>query len=169
MANLLTPRLLLRPIATDDAAFYLDLVNTEAWLANIGDKGLRTVEAAREALLTGAIAAHEQHGMTIHIVQRREDDQPLGICGLIRRDTLPAPDIGYGYMPCAWGQGYAFEAAQAVFAHARDTVGLPRLMGITSPHNTGSIRVLEKLGLRYVETTRLGANDYDTRVYAVDF
>ncbi|HEY5801490.1 MAG TPA: GNAT family N-acetyltransferase, partial [Burkholderiaceae bacterium] len=130
----------LRPIGPDDAAFYLELVNTAAWLEHIGDKGIRTLDAAREAIIAGPMVAHEA-GMTIHVVEAREDGSKLGICGLIKRDTLPGVDLGYGYMPHAWGLGYAYEAAQAVVDHARDDLKLPQLLGITSPTNHGSIRV----------------------------
>ena len=169
MSQLRTGRLLLRPIRPDDAAFYFELVNTDAWLTYIGDKGIRSVEQARESIINGPMAMREQHGVTFHVVSLLDDPAPLGVCGLILRDTLPGIDIGYAFLPTAWGRGYAREAAQAVAMQGRDTLGLTRLFGIVSPGHEASIRVLEHLGMRYRETLKIRDDGQDTLLYAVEF
>ena len=72
---------------------------------------------------------------------------PIGICGLLRRATLPDVDIGFAFLPDYRAQGYAFEAASATLSYARDTLDLPRIVAIVSPENAASIRLLLKLGM----------------------
>jgi len=164
-----TERLTLRTLDADDAPFYLELVNQPSFLKFIGDKGVRTVEAARQAIADGPQAMQRERGHSLYLVQRRSDGAPLGMCGLIKRDSLPGVDIGYALMPEYWGQGYAHEAAAAVLAHGRDSVGLDRLMAITSPQNDSSIGLLLKLGLRFIEFTHLPPDQRPTNIYQIDF
>jgi len=164
-----TERLHLRPLREDDAAFYLELVNDPSFIENIGDKGVRTLEQARSAILTGPMAMQQALGYSLMLVQRRSDGAAIGMCGLIKRDSLPDTDIGYAYLPAFRGAGYAHEAAAAVVAHARDTVGLKRLLGIVAPHNEASNRLLVKLGLGFVETTVLKGETVSTNLYAMEF
>jgi RimJ/RimL family protein N-acetyltransferase len=159
-----TTRLQLRPLTLDDAAFYLQLLNEPSFLENIGDKGVRDLDGARAAMLAGPIAMQARLGYSLWHVSRKEDGAAIGMCGLIKRDTLPATDIGYAYLPAYWGQGYAWEAAAAALAYGRDVVGLPTLLGIVSPSNTASAQLLKKLGMRYVE--RIEPN---TDLYRVEF
>jgi RimJ/RimL family protein N-acetyltransferase len=161
-----TQRLTLRPLTIDDAAFYLRLVNEPSFLENIGDKGVRDLEGARTALLAGPIAMQAQLGYSLWLVNRKEDGAAIGMCGLIKRDTLPDTDIGYAYLPAFWGQGYAWEAASAAMAFGRDVIGLPRLLGIVSPGNTASSGLLKKLGMHFVE--RL-ATEKETDLYRMEF
>ena len=161
-----TKRLTLRPLTVDDASFYLRLVNEPSFLENIGDKGVRDLEGARAALLAGPIAMQAQLGYSLWMVTRKEDGASIGMCGLIKRDTLPDTDIGYAYLPAFWGQGYAWEAASAAMAYGRDVIGLPRLLGIVSPSNIASSALLKKLGMQYVE--RLDTQ-LETDLYRVEF
>ncbi|WP_342117801.1 GNAT family N-acetyltransferase [Pseudoduganella sp. OTU4001] len=159
-----TERLTLRPITVDDAAFYLQLLNEPSFLENIGDKGVRDLDGARAAILAGPVEMQARLGYSLWLVLRKEDGAAIGMCGLIRRDTLPATDIGYAYLPAYWGQGYAWEAAQAAMAYGRDVVGLTRLLGIVSPGNTASSQLLQKLGMSYIE--RIEPN---TDLYGMEF
>ncbi|MET0323330.1 MAG: GNAT family N-acetyltransferase [Duganella sp.] len=168
MIVLETPRLRLRTIAPDDALFYYELVNDPTWLAHIGDKGIRTVEQARTAIIDGPVAMQSRHGHSLYVMERREDGRALGLCGLIRRDILPDVDIGYAIRPDYFGQGYTFEAAQAVLALARDTLGIERVLAITAPGNTASIGLLHKLGLRFEEMKLLPPDNRPTNIYARD-
>lgn len=77
------------------------------------------------------------------------------MCGLVKRDGLEHPDVGYAFLPPYWSQGYAFEAASAVLADARERLRLDRILAIVSPDNDSSIRLLERLGLRFEKTIRL--------------
>lgn len=164
-----TARLRLRTITADDAAFYYALVNDPTWLEFIGDKGIRTVEQARTAIIDGPVAMQARHGHSLYVMERKEDGLALGLCGLIRRDSLPDVDIGYAIRPAYFGQGYTCEAAQAVLALARGPLGIRRVLGITDPGNTSSIALLHKLGLRFVEMKVLPPGARPTNIYAVDF
>ena len=79
-------------------------------------------------------------------VFNRFSGQALGICGLLQRDMLDAPDLGFGLLPKARGQGLAAEAAQAVMADGFGRWGLDQLLAVTDPRNRASIRLLEGLG-----------------------
>lgn len=165
-----TERLRLRTVDPErDAAFYLELVNDPSFLRHIGDKGVYSLEAARQALQDGPCEMQRRLGHSLYLVERRADGVPLGMCGLIKRDSLPDVDIGYALRPAHWGQGYAYEAGAAVVAHARDTVGLRRLLAIVSPDNASSNALLKKLGLGFVELTQLPPDQRDTNIYRIDF
>lgn len=162
-----TSRLRLRRFTLDDASFVVALLNSPGWLAFIGDRGVRTEEDARRYLTAGPLASYAQHrGLGLYHVARREDGAAVGMCGLLRRDTLPDVDVGFAFLPEHCGRGYASEAAEAVIAHGRREFGLRRIAAITLPANAGSIRVLEKLGLRYEREIVLPPKDESLRYYA---
>ncbi|MGH8176253.1 MAG: GNAT family N-acetyltransferase, partial [Steroidobacter sp.] len=159
MIVLETDRLVLRRLTEDDAPFIFRLVNEPSWLEFIGDKGVRSLEDAREYLRTGPLAMYARHGFGLYLVACKEDPAPLGMCGLIKRDSLPDVDIGFAYIPESWGKGYAVEAAAAVLAHGRDAFGLKRIVAITSLDNASSIRVLAKIGLSFERVIELAHID----------
>ena len=141
-----TARLALRHLEARDAPFILALVNDPAWLRFIGDRGVRDVEAARRYIEDKIIAMYERHGFGLWMVEDREDGRPMGICGLVKRDTLPEVDLGFAFMPEFRGRGLAYEAATASRDYAVGELGIGRLLAITSPLNLDSIRLLERLG-----------------------
>ena len=149
MPVLETARLTVRRLSLDDAAFMLELLNDPAFIRNIGDRGVRDLEGARGYILRGAIASHERYGYGLDLVELKSTAEPAGICGLVRRDYLDDPDIGFAFLPRFTGFGYALESAGAVIEHARSVLQLPRVLAIVSPGNARSIRVIEKIGLRY--------------------
>jgi RimJ/RimL family protein N-acetyltransferase len=166
MHILQTARLALRTIDTDDAPFYLNLVNTPDFIAHIGDRGIRTLEAARAAIENGPMAMQAALGHSIYLVELADTGVAIGMCGLIKRDTLDGVDLGYAYLPQYFGQGYAYEAAAAVVAHA-GSLGLQRLLAIVSPGNTGSAALLGKLGMRQQGLVHLTPQDGGTLLYSM--
>jgi RimJ/RimL family protein N-acetyltransferase len=166
MSILETERLILRKLTIDDAAFMLDLLNQPSFIQFIGDRGVRTLDDARECILTRYIAAYERLGFGVYLTLLKEGQVPIGICGLIKRDTLEDVDIGYAFLPQYWSKGYAVESASAVLAYARNTLGLKRLLGITTPDNISSIRVLEKIGLKFEKLVRLSEDDVELKLFA---
>lgn len=146
MSVLETPRLAMRRLVASDAPFMLGLLNDPAWIRHIGDRGVRTVEGAREYLETRIISMYERLGFGLWMVEHRLEGRPMGICGLVKRDTLPDVDLGFAFMPQYRGLGYAYESALAVREHAMGALGLPRLLAITSPVNFDSARLLGRLG-----------------------
>jgi ribosomal-protein-alanine N-acetyltransferase len=156
MASLLeTSRLVLRRLAEDDAPFILALLNEPSFIRNIGDRGVRTIDEARGYIALGPVASYERFGFGLYLVELKAPRTPIGICGILKRDHLPEPDIGFAFLPAYWSQGYAWEAASAVTAYARDTLALPQLLAIVSPSNDSSIRLLEKLGFSFTSLMKL--------------
>jgi len=152
---LLTERLALRAFAPTDAAFVLALVNSPGWLRYIGDRGLRTAADAEASLAHGPIASCARHGFELLHVSRREDGAPVGMCGLLKRDTLPDGDLGFAFLGAHEGRGYASESGHAVLERARQRHGLRRLAAIVQPGNAASRRVLAKLGFIFERDIRL--------------
>ncbi len=143
-----TPRLVVRRLTLADAPFAFDLVNTPDFVRYIGDKGVCDILGAERYLREGAIASYEKNGFGLYLVLRKTDQQPLGIAGLVKRDSLEFADLGYAFMPEYWGHGYAAEAARGVLEYASHQLGLGPLLAITSPDNDGSIKLLVRLGFR---------------------
>lgn len=161
-----TERLSLCELTLDDADFILALVNEPSWLQHIGDRGVRTLEDARAYIRNGPMATIERFGYGLWQVRRRSDGAALGLCGLLKRDSLDGPDIGFAFSPAFWGQGYAREAAQATLDHAHGVFGLKRILAIVSPANARSIQLLEGLGLCAESRIRLTADADEVILYA---
>ena len=141
-----TERLLLRQIALSDAEFMRRLLNEPSFKQYIGDRGVTSVEDARAYITRVHHASYRANGFGAFLVLTREDQQPLGICGLMVETWLNAPDIAYAFIPEAGGKGYALEAAAAVREYAGTTLRLERVVAIVQHDNERSIRLLEKLG-----------------------
>jgi RimJ/RimL family protein N-acetyltransferase len=144
-----TERLSLRHLALTDAAFILELVNDPDWLRHIGDRGIHTEDAARDYITHGPCAMYARFGFGLYRVELRESGIPIGLCGLIKRDWLDDVDIGFALLPAYRSQGFAHEAAASALNHGRTALGLNRIAAIVSPDNADSIRLLERLGLRF--------------------
>lgn len=164
--ELKTERLILREFDIDDAPFMLALLNDEDFLRNIGDRGVRTLEQARQYIIDGAMASYRQHGFGLWGVIPVGMDRCVGICGLVRRDSLDDVDIGYGFLPEWRGQGYALEASQVCMELGRERFGLRRIVAITSQDNPPSTRLLEKIGLRFERLIHLAGNPDELCLYA---
>ena len=144
-----TERLSIRHFQNSDAAFILRLLNEPAFLRNIGDRKVRTMEEAMSYINARLVSSYAKNGYGLYMVETR-DGTPVGMCGLVKRDPNEDPDIGFAFVPETWLQGYAFEAATAVLNYARTELNLKSVLGICIPGNTASIRTLEKLGLKFV-------------------
>ena len=163
-----TERLILRQFTTDDAEFIYELLNEPSWIQNIGDRNIRTLEDACTYIVNGPMKSYEKNGFGLWLILLRETGESIGMCGLIRRDGLDDVDIGYALLPRFWSRGYAVEAARAAKDYAGKVVGLKRIVAIVDPANESSIRVLEKIGLRYAKMVRLSADDIDLKLFSVE-
>lgn len=166
LLRLETPRLRLRPLDAEDAPFVLELLNEPGWRAHIGDRGVRTLEDARRYIAEGPSAMLARHGVGLLAVTLREDGTPVGICGLLRRESLPDPDLGYALLARHTGRGYAREAGAAVLDWGGRTLGIRKVLAITSQGNAASVAVLEALGFRAAGTRRMPGEDADVDLYA---
>lgn len=166
MTVLETARLTLHRFRTDDAAFVVELLNEPSFLRYIGDKGVRSEADARRYLEAGPLASYERFGFGLYRVGLKEGGEPIGMCGLLKRDWLADVDIGFAFLPRFWRRGYAFEASAGVLLHARDALGLGRVVAITSPDNEASMALLGKLGFRLEGTARASEKEAEVRLFA---
>ncbi|HEX9706129.1 MAG TPA: GNAT family N-acetyltransferase [Steroidobacteraceae bacterium] len=160
-----TGRLELFEMDENDAEFILRLVNEPAFLRYIGDRGVRSIEDARRYIADGPVAGYGRYGHGLLRVARKADGVPVGMCGVLKRDTLPDPDLGFSFLPEHWSQGYAFESADAVMKHAREALGLGRILAITTIDNGPSIRLLGKVGFRFDRMITVGDDPTELRQF----
>ena len=163
-----TARLRLREFSADDAPYLLRQLNEPSFIAHIADRGVRTLAQAEAYLQAGPLASYRQHGFGFWAVIGKDSGEVFGMCGLVKRDTLPEPDLGYAFLPEYTGHGYAFEAATAALRAARERYGLPGLLAIVNPGNTASRRLLEKLGFGFHGMTTLAPGEPELCLYRID-
>ena len=164
MTVLETPRLVLRHLGRHDAPFILQLLNEAGFLQYIGDKGVRSVADARAYIQKGPLDSYHRHGFGLYLTSLR-DGTPIGICGLVKRDTLPDVDVGFAFLAEYWSKGYASESAGAILEHGRCTLRLGRIVAITSPDNEASMAVLKKIGLRFERRLALAADGPEVNLF----
>ncbi|HEX8368093.1 MAG TPA: GNAT family N-acetyltransferase [Pyrinomonadaceae bacterium] len=164
-----TERLWLRLFTADDAEFVFQLVNEPGWIQNIGDRGVRTIDDARQFIANRLAASYERFGFGLYLVELKESGAPAGMCGLVKRDSLEDVDIGFAFLQKFWSKGYAFESASAVTDYAQKALGLRRIAAIVSPGNRGSIKVLEKIGLQFERMIKMPGDDEEIKFFARDF
>ena len=165
MKILETERLLLRHLAENDAGFVFELVNEPDWIKNIGNRNVKTIADAEEYILKKMVVSYRENGFGLYLVELRETGEPVGISGLVKRDYLQDADIGFAFLKRFCSKGYASESARGVKEYARSELGMKRLAAITIPENPGSIRVLEKIGLRFEKTFKPPGDDETELLY----
>ena len=167
MKILETERLVLRHFTVDDSAFILRLVNEPSWLQYIGDRGVRTLDDARSYLIKGPIQMYAQFGFGLYLTELKSDGTPIGLCGLIKRDSLEDVDIGFAFLPEHCSKGYAYESAAGVLAYASKQLGLKRVVAITTEDNTASLRLLDRLGLKLESKVTLTGEDEELLLLSI--
>ncbi len=167
MKVLETDRLALRLISVADAEFILELLNEPSFLRYIGDKGVRTLDGARDYVLDGPIRSYQEFGFGLYLVELKDAPTSIGICGLLKRETLEDVDIGFAFLPEYWGKGYAVEAAQAMLTHGKNDYGLDRIVAITAPDNEASIALLKKLGFSFERLMQLTDDAPEVKLFSV--
>jgi [ribosomal protein S5]-alanine N-acetyltransferase len=162
-----TSRLRLRwfePGSEADQRFIIELVNDPDWIANIGQRNVSTCEQAEAFLRDGPVAMCQKLGFGLYLVERVEDGLAVGMCGLIKRDSLTDIDLGYAFLPRARGQGLAREAAEAVLQWGWQALGLKRVVAIVTPTNTPSIKLLASLGFADEGTVQMPPDNETLRL-----
>jgi len=149
MRILETERLIIRHLTQDDGEFIFELLNEPAFVRNVADRGVRTIDDAQAYILNGPVDSYAKNGFGLFAVELKEIGLPIGVCGLIRRDVLPDVDIGYALLERYWNKGYAHEAAAAVLNYGYKTIKLKRIIAFTTLDNAASAKVLEKIGLQF--------------------
>jgi ribosomal-protein-alanine N-acetyltransferase len=161
-----TPRLNLRHLSIQDAAFILELLNEKPYLENIGDRGVRNLADAETYLMSGPLASYQEFGFGLYAVERKESPEPIGICGLLKREYLDDVDLGFALLQRFWGQGYAQEAAETMMQHARVKLGLRRIVATTKPHNRDSEKLLKKIGFRFERMIQTPKSDTESKLFS---
>lgn len=164
-----TERLVLRQLTLDDADLMLAIWNDPAFIRNVTDRGIRTLDESREAMSQGALKLYEDHGFGPYHVSLKDDGTAIGICGIFVRDGLDDPDIGFALLPEFCSRGYAWEAAKAVYDYARDDLQLRRLTAIVAPGNAPSVGLIEKLGMQFETSMSLPGEDDQISLYGSNF
>lgn len=165
MFSLNTERLTIREFSVDDAPFVLQLLNEPSFLRFIGDKGVRNLDDARQYILNGPVASYERNGFGLYLVELIDTHTPIGMCGLIKRESLADVDIGFAFLPAFWNKGYALESAWSVFSYGKNVLKLPRIVAITNKDNESSAKLLEKLGLRFDRLIDLNGDRNEVKLF----
>ena len=165
---LTTPRLTLRRLSPDDAEFIVELLNDPAFIQFVGDKAVRNADDARRYILEGPVASYERNGFGLWMVELRDSGLAVGMCGLLKRESLADVDIGFAFLPAYRSQGYAFESASAVLDYGRTEFGLRRIVAITDPENAGSLRVLQKIGMRFERMIAVSEGGPEIQLLAIE-
>ena len=161
-----TERLTLREFIPADAAFILELVNSPGWLQFIGDRNIKTTDQAIAYLQNGPIKSYTENGFGLALVETRDSKTPIGMCGIIKRDNLDNPDIGFAFLPGYTRNGYAFEMAVATLAYATGQLKLPIIYAITVSNNIRSISLLEKIGLKFIKKINAPKDNEELLLYS---
>jgi RimJ/RimL family protein N-acetyltransferase len=161
-----TGRLILREIVETDAEFIFDLVNQPSFIKYIGDRNVKTLENAREFIETRYRKSYLENGFGLYLVELKESRTPVGICGFVRRDTLPDADIGFAFLPQFERKGYAFESASAVMNYGREKLNLTRVLAITTQDNFSSVKLLEKLGFKFERLIKMPHDAEELKLFS---
>lgn len=162
-----TDHLDLRHFSVSDAEFILSLLNDPSFIRFIGDKNVRTTDDARQYIQSGPVASYEKQGFGLYLVQLRGTKTPIGMCGLLKRDALEHPDIGFAFLPDYRRQGYASESVKAVLSLAKKIFTMPRILAITNPDNHSSIKLLEKMGFNFERIIKLPDTNEQVKLFEI--
>jgi RimJ/RimL family protein N-acetyltransferase len=164
-----TNRLIISKFTLDDAPFFLELVNSPNWIKYIGDRHLKTVEDAKNYLKEGSLKSYNDFGFGFYKLQlKEENNKTIGTCGLVKRDQLEHVDIGFAMLPDYEGKGFGFEASVEILKLAKGKFKLSKVLAITLPTNTSSIKLLEKLGLSFEKRVKPFEDDEELLLFAKD-
>lgn len=150
-----TKRLTLREVSADDAEFMLDLLNQPSFIKYIGDRNVRTIDESKEFIETRYRQSYRDNGFGLYAVELKDSGTVIGICGFVRRDTLPEPDIGFAFLPQFCGQGFACESAVGSMKYGEESLGFTKVLAITTPDNESSGKLLRKIGFTFTENIEM--------------
>lgn len=160
-----TDRLILRSLSSNDADFILDLLNQPSFIRYIGDRNVRNTLDARVYIENRFLESYKQFGFGLYLVELKKDQTPIGICGFVKRQTLPDPDIGFAFLPRYWSQGFAFESASAMLNYGKEVLGFMRILAIASKDNDNSAKLLIKLGFRHEQTLKMSEDENEVKLF----
>ncbi len=162
-----TERLILRQFTTGDTKFIVELVNSPGWIEFIGDRNIKTEEQANTYLQNGPLKSYELNGFGLSLVELKNKKIPIGMCGIIKREDLENPDIGFAFLPEFTGMGLAFEMVNATMVYAKDKLKLPTIFAITVSDNKRSIKLLEKIGMKFIKLFCFPNDNEELMLYSI--
>lgn len=162
-----TKRLILRQFTLEDAPFILELLNTPTWLQFIGDRNVHSIEDAENYLLNGSLKSYAENGFGFYAVVAKENAKTIGMCGLIKRDTLPDIDIGFAFLPNLISKGFGFEIASATLDYALNVLKIERIIAIVNPDNEKSIGLIKKIGMQFEEMIKFGDDGKELMLFGI--
>ena len=160
--NYKTERLLLNKLSLNNVDFIFELVNTGAWIKFIGDRHVKTPADA----IAYIKKINANPDINYWVVKLQDNEMPVGVITLIKRDYLEQHDIGFAFLPQHAKNGYAFEAAQEVLNNLLGTENGTTILATTIKENIASIQLLKKLGFTF--KTELNIGNETLHVYAIN-
>jgi RimJ/RimL family protein N-acetyltransferase len=162
-----TNRLTISKVTLKDAPFFLELMNTPNWIKYIGDRNIKTIKEAETYLKKGILKSYATLGYGFYKVALKPNpNTSVGICGLIKREELNIPDLGFALLPQHEGKGYGYESSIAVLEQARNEFGITKVGAITLEVNTNSIKLLEKLNFSFEKKIKPFDDDEELLFFA---
>jgi len=146
--QLATDRLMLRPFQADDLVA-LSAIFSDPIVMQYTATGQPKSPKLTAYYLENQQGHHAHHGFSLWAVIRRSDDRLIGQCGLAYLEDTGEIGLGYTLAPDCWGRGYGTEASRAWLEYGFNGLEFNRIVAVVKPENRSSIRVLDKLGLRY--------------------
>lgn len=166
MLILTTKRLNLSEVMKQDAPFIKELLNSPGWIKYIGQRDVKTIEAAENYIENSFRKSYKKDGFGFYKITLIETGDAIGICGLVKRDFLDEVDIGFALLPGFEGKGYAYEAAKATMEYATEELELKTITGVTSPDNIPSQKLLNKIGLKLVKSIKWQNTNEDVLLFS---
>ena len=163
-----TERLILKPTLEEDAEFLFQLINMPKWIKYIGERNVKTVQEAENYIVEKMKPQLAKLGFGNYTLIRKTDNVKIGTCGLHDREGLEGLDIGFAFLPEYERKGYAFEAAEKLKNIAFSEFGINKISAITTKNNFASQRLLEKLGLKKIGTTKVTNDDEELLLYRIE-
>lgn len=162
-----TERLTVRQINSYDAEFIIQLLNDQSFIQFIGDKNVRTTQDAVNYINKGPISSYKKFGFGTYIVSVSKTNQPIGMCGLLKRSTLDFPDLGFAFLSEFCGYGYAAEATEFIIKKEIHTHNLTTILAVTLPLNLTSNKLLRKMGFTFKSTMEFNGLENNLYEYNV--
>lgn len=163
-----TERLIFRKITEADAEFILDLLNQSSFIKYIGDRNVRTLEQAALYIKNKMTISYHQYGFGMYLVELKETETPIGVCGFVKRESLPDADIGFAFLQEVVGKGFGFESAEAILKYGKNEFGFERVLAIASQNNHASHKLLEKLGFKYERLVKLPHDPEELKLFSTN-
>lgn len=167
MPVLKTTRLNICELTSDDAPFIFELLNTPSWIKFIGDRGIKTLTDAANYIVNGPMKSYAKNNFGLYTVKLKDGNIPIGLCGLIKRDSLEDIDIGFAFLPDYEGKGFAFESCAAILENAKTQFAISRVVAITVKENSRSIQLLEKIGFVFEKFIQLPNDPEELMLFGI--